>query len=105
MANDVSRVYRHKSELMKENPPTISVVLPCYNTHVHLSQAIDSVLAQTFPHIEIIVVDDGSSNTDTLEFLNNRLPSDVRLVRQNNKGLSAARNAGFAAARGEYVLP
>ena len=84
--------------------PTVSVVLPCFNAHEHLEQAIDSVRAQTYRGIEIIVVDDGSDNPDTIAILDN-LSDDVRLIRQRNLGLPGARNTGFREARGRYVLP
>jgi glycosyltransferase involved in cell wall biosynthesis len=84
--------------------PTVSVVLPCYNAHEHLGQAIDSMRAQTFRDFEIIVVDDGSTDPETRAFLDG-LDGDVRVVRQENRGLPGARNAGFREARGSYVLP
>ncbi len=84
--------------------PRISVVIPCYNSHRYLAETIESVRVQSFRDFEIIVVDDGSNAPETVAFLN-AMPGDVRLVRQDNRGLSAARNAGFAAARGEFVLP
>ena len=84
--------------------PTVSVVLPCFNAHEHLQQAIDSVRAQTYSDVEIIVVDDGSNESDTIVFLDN-LGDDIRLIRQRNLGLPGARNTGFREARGRYVLP
>jgi glycosyltransferase involved in cell wall biosynthesis len=84
--------------------PKVSVVLPCYNAHEFLDRALDSVRAQTIQDLEIIIVDDGSTDPDTVAFLDT-LPEDIRLIRQQNKGLPGARNSGFAAARGEFVLP
>ncbi len=84
--------------------PTVSVVLPCYNAHHYLGQAIDSVRAQTADCIEIIVVDDGSTDPKTRAYLDD-LGDDVRLIRQQNRGLAGARNAGFREARGSYVVP
>lgn len=84
--------------------PTVSVVLPCFNAHEYLNQAIDSVREQTYRNFEIIVVDDGSDNSDTIALLDN-LGDDVRLIRQRNLGLPGARNRGFREARGKYVLP
>ncbi|MDX9861973.1 MAG: glycosyltransferase [Rhodospirillales bacterium] len=84
--------------------PQVSVVLPCFNAHRHLQQTLDSVRAQTFRDFEIIVVDDGSDDPETLGFLDG-LGDDVRLVRQRNFGLAAARNTGFRHARGTWVLP
>lgn len=84
--------------------PTVSVILPCYNAHRYLTRALDSVRAQTFRDFEIIVVDDGSTDPETVAYLN-QLPSNIRLVRQENRGLPGARNTGFREARGKYVLP
>ena len=80
---------------------TISVVIPTYNYALYLPEAIDSVLAQTYAPLEIIVVDDGSTD-DTPRVLA-AYGDKVRVIRQDNQGVAAARNAGLAAARGEYV--
>ena len=79
----------------------ISVIIPCYNSGTHLAQAIDSVLAQTCPASEIIVVDDGS--TDDSPAIMARYGDRIRVVRQANAGLPAARNAGIQAATGEWL--
>lgn len=84
--------------------PEVSVVLPCFNAAEHLPRALMSLRAQTLDDIEIIIVDDGSTDPETIAYLD-ALPDDVRLLRQANRGLSGARNAGFAAARGTYVTP
>lgn len=86
------------------NAPAVSVVLPCYNAHAHLPQALDSLRVQTFRNFETIVVDDGSTDPDTRSLLDT-LPDDVRVVRQENRGLAGARNRGFAEARADLVLP
>lgn len=81
----------------------ISVVIPCYNSGDTLKRTIASVKSQTWPSVEIIVVDDGSTDCFTQEVL--AALNDVTLVRQTNCGLPAARNAGFRTAKGDYVLP
>ena len=87
---------------MSENRrPLVSVVIPCYGQAHLLPEAIEGVLAQTYPEVELIVVDDGSPD-DTADVAG-RYPG-VRLVRQENRGLAGARNAGLQVARGEYVL-
>ncbi len=83
---------------------SVSVIIPCYNGHKFLPQTLDSVRGQTVPVLEIIVIDDGSDDEETIVYLDT-LPLDVRLVRQANKGLPSARNAGFREAKGNYVLP
>ncbi len=80
--------------------PLVSVVLPAYNAETHLKGALDSVFAQTYQSIEVIVVDDGS--TDATAEIAKGFP-DVHYVRQVNRGPSAARNSGIEVARGECV--
>lgn len=89
---------------MEITQPLISVVIPCYNAHKYIGQTLDSVRAQTYRNIEIVVVDDGSSDPITIDYLD-QLAKSISVVRQANQGLPAARNAGFRAAIGEYVLP
>jgi glycosyltransferase involved in cell wall biosynthesis len=84
--------------------PTVSVIFPCYNAHALLGRALDSVRSQTCGYLEMLVVNDGSTDPDTVAFLA-ALPQDVRVVHQENRGLSGARNTGFREARGELVLP
>lgn len=81
--------------------PLVSVVIPAYNAEVFIKQALDSVLAQSHPLMEIIVVDDGSRD-DTASVVAG-FGSKVQLVRQENAGPAAARNRGLAAATGEFV--
>ena len=81
--------------------PLVSVVIPAYNAAATLSATLDSVLAQTYPHVEIIVVDDGSRD-GTPDVLARYAPR-VRGIRQANGGLAAARNTGLAAAQGLFI--
>ncbi len=82
-------------------PTVVSVVIPCFNQGQFLASAIESVLAQNHGAIEIVVVDDGSTdNTSTIA----SGYRGVTLVRQQNRGLAAARNAGFDAGTGDYVI-
>lgn len=78
----------------------VSIVIPCYDHARFLGEAIESALAQTWPQVEVVVVDDGSR--DDSADVASRYP--VRLVRQINQGLSAARNAGLGASRGDIVI-
>ncbi|HVO28325.1 MAG TPA: glycosyltransferase family A protein [Candidatus Margulisiibacteriota bacterium] len=79
----------------------VSVVIPCYNHARYLGDAIQSVLHQTYRDFEIIVVDDGSTD-DTPEVVA-RFGGAVRSLRQENRGLGPARNAGIIAANGDFV--
>jgi len=80
---------------------TISVIIPTYDRAREVGAAIASVLAQTRPALEIIVVDDGS--TDETPDVLARYGECVRVVRQENQGVAAARNAGIAVARGDLL--
>jgi glycosyltransferase involved in cell wall biosynthesis len=82
--------------------PLVSVVIAAFNAERFLAEAISSVLNQTHRELEVIVVDDGSTDS-TASVVERSLDPRVRLLRQPNKGVSMARNAGIEAARGEYV--
>ena len=79
----------------------ISVVIPCYNGREYLAEAIESALAQTYRNIEVVVVDDGS--TDDSAAIMARYRERIVVVRQENKGLPAARNAGILASTGDLI--
>lgn len=83
--------------------PRVSVIIPTYRHKEHILRTLDSVRAQEFSDLEIIVVDDGS--TDGTESVLRPLAGQgvIRYHRQQNRGAAAARNAGLAMARGEYV--
>lgn len=81
--------------------PRVSVIIPCYNAARYICATIESVLAQHEPALEIIVVDDGSSD-DSVALVRAAYPQ-VRLIAQANAGVAAARNHGLREARGEWV--
>lgn len=81
--------------------PPVSVIIPTWNRAREVREAIDSVLAQTYRPIEVIVVDDGS--TDETPAVLGSYGDAIRTIRQENRGVSAARNAGIAAASGELI--
>lgn len=85
--------------------PLVSIVTPCYNTGAFLHLPIASVLAQTYPHYEMIIVDDGSTDPATLAALAAINQPHIRVHRQANRGLAGARNGGIQVARGTYILP
>lgn len=84
--------------------PKISVIIPCYNCEKYVAKCLDSVLAQTFEDWEAIVVNDGSTD-GSVEILNRYAAKDsrIKIVAQENQGLSMARNNGFKFAQGNYV--
>lgn len=79
----------------------VSAIIPAYNAADTLARALDSVLAQTYPHLEIIVVNDGSTD-DTERIVTENYPQ-VRYHRQENRGLAATRNVAAGLARGEVL--
>ena len=86
---------------MMRHLPTVSVIIPTYNRAAVVTEAIDSVLAQTFRNFELIVIDDGSTD-DTFDRLA-AYQGRIHLICQENHGVSHARNIGIRAARGEYI--
>ena len=87
--------------------PLVSVVIPCFNHGRYLTACVDHVRAQTWPEVEIVVVDDASTEPETRAVLDElERAGDVRVIHQPvNGGPSRARNAGIAASEGRYVLP
>jgi glycosyltransferase involved in cell wall biosynthesis len=85
---------------LHERRAKVSVILPVYNGEKYLKQAIESVLKQDYPNKELIVVDDGS--TDSTYEIILHFGSKIRSIRQPNRGLGAARNKGISIATGEY---
>lgn len=82
----------------------ISVIIPVYNTEIYLRECLDSVIAQTLYNIEIICINDGSMD-NSLKILKEYQEKDkrIKIINQENMGLSEARNAGLKVATGEYV--
>jgi glycosyltransferase involved in cell wall biosynthesis len=80
--------------------PLVSVIVPCYNGADFLEGALRSALAQSYPEVEVVVVDDGS--TDSSPEIARRFP--VRYIRQENRGLCEARNAGIRESKGSYLV-
>jgi glycosyltransferase involved in cell wall biosynthesis len=84
----------------------VSVIVPAYNAEATLDDTLNSVRSQTHRNLEIVVVDDGSSdNTVLVAQRHSALDPRVRIIRQNNAGVAAARNAGIMATTGRYVAP
>lgn len=87
--------------LHPDDTPCVSVIIPTFNAARYIRYAVDSVLSQSFPSYEVIVIDDGSTDNtrDVLMSYGDR----IHYVFQNNKGVSAARNSGLDLARGRFV--
>jgi glycosyltransferase involved in cell wall biosynthesis len=84
---------------MTEEQPLVSVIIPVYNGARYLREALESVFAQTYRPIEVIVVDDGSADDSGVIA---QSFSEVHYIRQTNQGVAAARNNGIEAAQGEF---
>src|SRR6185503_20742726 len=82
--------------------PRVSVVIPAYNASSYIERTLDSVFAQTLTSYEIVLVDDGSEDSEELERILKRYDA-VRYVRNEHRGAAAARNQGIQMARGEWV--
>jgi glycosyltransferase involved in cell wall biosynthesis len=85
------------------NEPLVSVIIPAYKVAPFLAETLESVFAQTFSDFEVILVNDGSPDTDEMEKVIEPYRDRIVYLRQENRGAGAARNAGLRAARGRYV--
>lgn len=92
-----------RTEKQDSKTPSISVIIPCYNLGLYLRIAIESVLYQTFNDLEIIVVNDGSTDEFTKFILQNLDYPKTTIVNQENQGLAASRNNGIKMAKGKYI--
>jgi glycosyltransferase involved in cell wall biosynthesis len=96
------RVHKnYKMNKIENKNPLVSVIIPTYNRGWILKEAIDSVLSQDFDDFELIVVDDGS--TDNTQDILDGYARDITVIRQDNRGVSAARNAGIDSASGQFI--
>ncbi len=91
--------------LFVSRAPLVTVVIPCYNHGKFIEESIGSVLAQTCPDFEIIVVNDGSTDPFTTTLLKELQAEKTTVVHTANQGLAEARNTGIRRARGRYILP
>ena len=83
----------------------VSIVIPCRNAGEQLTEAVNSALAQTWPDVEIIIVDDGSDDPGTIQLLQTANWPRTRIVHQVNAGPASARNHAIRESNGDYILP
>lgn len=81
----------------------VSVLIPAYNVAAYIKETLDSVFAQTYPHYQIVVINDGSPDTPALEEVLAPYLERITYIKQQNRGLSGARNTGIRAAKGNLV--
>lgn len=87
-----------------ENSVLVSIIIPIYNAGAYLRDCLDSILRQTYQHIEVILIDDGSTDeSGSVCEKYASLSSKIRVIHQNNRGSSAARNKGLEIASGDYL--
>jgi glycosyltransferase involved in cell wall biosynthesis len=86
--------------------PLVSAVVPAYNAERYLEQTLKALVTQSYEHLEIIVVDDGSEDTTLriAQAMAHRYPQ-IRVIHQSNQGVASARNRGIEAAQGEFIAP
>lgn len=86
--------------------PTVSVITTCYNDGKYLQACVDSVKEQTYSNIEHIIINDGSTDVNTLEILKKiTLASKLKVIHTTNQGVCKARNQAIISSKGEYILP
>ena len=90
---------------MNADSPIVSVIMPCYNQGQYLDEAVESVLAQTYQNFEIIVINDGSTDAETIQILSHYDKPQVKIIHTENCGPSSARNTGIEHSCGQYILP
>lgn len=87
-----------------QKEPLVSVIVPVYNVELYIEECLDSVVKQTYQELQIIVVDDGSTDSSSQKVQPYLSDGRVQFIEQTNKGLSGARNTGLEVANGKYVL-
>lgn len=103
---DVRRPLKGKKVLPCRSTPLVSVIVPAYNAEGTVRETLDSALAQTYKNIEVIVVDDGSTDgTGNIIREMARRDGRIRTIKQANAGVAAARNAGIRSSAGDFVAP
>ena len=91
--------------MFKQDKPTISIIVPVYNTSIYLEQCLNSIHNQSFKDYEVICVDDGSSD-NSLHILKKyeKIIKNFKVISQKNQGVAVARNTGLANACGDYIV-
>ena len=90
---------------MGQDEVTFSIVIPVYNVEQYIEECLESVVSQRNAELEIIIVDDGSTDHSSqicIQYMT--LNSNVKYIKQQNAGLGAARNTGLSQAHGEYII-
>ena len=93
-----------KNDMMEKESPLVSVIIPVYNAHNSITKTLQSVINQTYTNLEIVVVNDGSTD-DSLDIIKTYAAEDPRIVvfNKQNEGLVQARKSGIDIATGKYI--
>lgn len=83
----------------------VSIIMPCYNDGKYIRESIDSVFKQSYPEIELIIIDDGSDDPETKKILCEIQDERITILNNNHQGPAFARNRGIMEATGKYILP
>lgn len=90
----------------KSHEKIVSIIIPCFNNGIYLKRSLDSVIKSTYTNIEIILINDGSTDPFTIMLLNSIVDNDrIKIIHQNNSGVSKSRNNGIKICSGDYILP
>ncbi|MGB3161816.1 MAG: glycosyltransferase [Carnobacterium sp.] len=87
-----------------KNNPLVSVIVPVYNVEDYIEECLESIINQKYQHLEIIIVEDGSTDQSRQKIQNYLSDDRIIFIEQKNKGLSGARNTGMSKATGKYIL-
>ncbi|MBE0649550.1 MAG: glycosyltransferase family 2 protein [Bacteroidales bacterium] len=90
---------------MSKSTKKVSIIIPVFNDGKYLNETIQSVLNQSYQNFEVVLVDDGSTDTFTLNFLKGLTQPEIHVFFRPNEGVSQTRNYGISQASGEYILP
>lgn len=82
----------------------VSIIIPCYNKAPYIAETIESALSQTYPDIEIVVIDDGSTD-DSASIINRYCSRGIKFIQQKNQGVCIARNNAIHQSTGEFIVP
>jgi glycosyltransferase involved in cell wall biosynthesis len=93
----------HPNHADRDDVPLVSVIIPAYNAALYIHETLESVFHQTYDNFEVILINDGSPDTEEFERAIAPYRNRIVYIRQENRGPSAARNAGIRRARGEYL--
>ncbi|MGB6179416.1 glycosyltransferase family 2 protein, partial [Carnobacterium sp.] len=87
-----------------KNNPLVSVIVPVYNVEDYIEECLESIINQQYQHLEIIIVEDGSTDQSRQKIQNYLSDDRIIFIEQKNKGLSGARNTGMSKASGKFIL-